>query len=106
MKQINILLITQHFPPENSGGIGRPYSLYKYLPKYGINVFVVTINSHGYLKNEQNIYRYASFRSWRDRPFFSLLRIFKIMSLLLSRTIFIYTDQYWYYNLLCNLVTR
>jgi glycosyltransferase involved in cell wall biosynthesis len=95
---LNILLITQHFPPENSGGVGRPYSLYKYLPQDGINVFVVTVNSHGYLEDEQNVYRYASFRSWRNKPVFSLMRIFKIISLLLTRTISMYTDLYWYYT--------
>jgi glycosyltransferase involved in cell wall biosynthesis len=95
---INVLLITQHFPPENSGGIGRPYSLYKYLPKYDLNVIVVTVDSYGCLENEQNVYRYASFYNWRNKPFFSLIRILKMMSLILTRTISMDTDLYWYYT--------
>jgi glycosyltransferase involved in cell wall biosynthesis len=98
MEMINMLLIAQHFPPANNGGIGRPYSLYKYLPQHGINVFVITVNSYGCLKNEQNIFRCASFINWRAETFFSLVRITKIMSLFLTKTISMYTDLYWYHT--------
>jgi hypothetical protein len=97
-KVINILLLSQHFPPENSGGIGRPYSLYKYLPENGINVFVVTVDAYGTLVNESNIYRCDSFFNWRKLPVFSFKRLFKYATLLLSKTIFNYTDWYWYFS--------
>ena len=94
----NILLITQHFPPEISGGTGRAYSLYKYLPENGINVFVVTVNSYGTLANEPNVFRCESFINWRKSPLFSLKRFLKYVSLLFSKTISNYTDWYWYFT--------
>jgi glycosyltransferase involved in cell wall biosynthesis len=38
-----ILLLAYHFPPEQSGGVSRPYSLYQHLPLYGYEPIVVTI---------------------------------------------------------------
>jgi len=79
----NILLITQHFPPENSGGIGRSLSLYKYMPVNGFNVIILTQNGYGNLDNENNIYR-ANCRLIRNKKeWFSMKGFFKIISKLL-----------------------
>ena len=42
-----ILLLAYHFPPEQSGGVSRPYSLYQHLPLYGYEPIVVTITHAG-----------------------------------------------------------
>ncbi|MBA2562583.1 MAG: hypothetical protein H0V14_06650, partial [Chitinophagaceae bacterium] len=78
---MKILLLTGHFPPEESGGIGRPYSLYKYLPDNGIDVRVVTKNLFGILPEEKNVYRYDSFGSWRKSSWLSKKVFFKMISL-------------------------
>lgn len=97
-KTINMILLTQHFPPEISGGIGRPLSLYKYLPKYDINVIIVTTRAYGYLEREENIYRYESSANWRESSFFSIKRLWKYVSFILNKSVSLYTDLYWYYN--------
>ncbi len=65
-----ILLIAYYFPPLGMGGVGRPYALFRYLPDYGYNVIVLTVNDILYpqydysLLNEsdkENIYRTGSF---------------------------------------------
>lgn len=66
-----ILLITGHFPPENSGGVGRPFSLYKYLPHNGFDVWVITKNIGRTSRNEKNVFRTESFINWRKSSFFS-----------------------------------
>lgn len=42
-----ILILAYHFPPEQSGGVGRPYSLFQHLPLYGYEPIVVTISHEG-----------------------------------------------------------
>ena len=39
----NILLVSYYFPPLGMAGVGRPCSLYKYLPKFGYKVYVLTV---------------------------------------------------------------
>ena len=92
---MKILLLTGHFPPEKSGGVGRPYSLYKYLPDNGIDVCVVTKNLYGNLPDEKNIYRYDSFGSWRNSPLFSKKVMFKMISLLKNKIYGINYDNWW-----------
>jgi hypothetical protein len=92
---MKILLLTGHFPPEQSGGVGRPYSLYKYLPDHGIRVSVITKNLHGILPNEKNIYRYDSFGSWRNSPWLSKKVLFKIISLLKNKIYGVNYDGWW-----------
>ncbi|MCX6825673.1 MAG: hypothetical protein NTV06_00185, partial [candidate division Zixibacteria bacterium] len=41
----NILLVSYYFPPLGMGGVGRPYSLFKYLPDYGYDVTVLTVKT-------------------------------------------------------------
>ena len=60
-----LLLITDHFPPEQSGGTGRTASLWRYLPEFGIEVFVITLDYYGSTANETHILRYQSSLGWR-----------------------------------------
>ena len=95
-----VLLIAYHFPPEMSGGAARPYSLYKYLPKYGYEVFVVTQNRYGQLPDEKNIFRFDSLVGWRH-DFTSTKFFYKIISKL--KNIFGFcaeSDVYWAKNVL------
>jgi len=39
----NILLISYYFPPLGMGGVGRPLALYRYLPQFGYQVYVLTV---------------------------------------------------------------
>jgi len=41
----NILLVSYYFPPLGMGGVGRSRALYKYLPKHGYNVMVLTVKN-------------------------------------------------------------
>jgi len=92
---MNVLLITGHFPPEDSGGAGRPYSLYKYLPRYGVNVYVITKNAFGELKDESNIYRFDSFANWRSQGILSAKGISRLISFIGYKLFHIYTDTWW-----------
>jgi hypothetical protein len=92
---MQILLLTGHFPPEKSGGTGRPYSLYKYLPDNGVDVYVVTKNLYGVLPDEKDIYRYDSFGSWRKSSWFSKKVLFKMISLLKNTIYGINYDSWW-----------
>lgn len=60
----NILLLSYHFPPEMSGGVGRAYSLYKYLPRYGYKPIVITNSCYGLLLDEENIHRFDALANW------------------------------------------
>lgn len=64
---MKILLISQHFPPERSGGIGRPFSLYKYLRNYGIYPVVLTVDAYGKMDGEPDIFRTKSILSWKNK---------------------------------------
>ncbi len=77
---MKILLIARHFPPEQSGGAGRPYSLYKYLPGHGIEPLILTVDSYGTMANETGIYRTMSLMTWKNRksPFYNFFRSSKI----------------------------
>ncbi|MBI5740662.1 MAG: glycosyltransferase [Nitrospirae bacterium] len=77
----NILMISYHFPPENSGGVGRPYSLYKYLPGSGYRVIVITQSLYGRLPDESHIYRFDA--EWRKSALFTGKGISKVFSKLL-----------------------
>jgi hypothetical protein len=94
-----LLLITDHFPPENSGGIGRPYSLYKYLPKLGYEIIVITKNSNGYLSDESNIFRVDSFSGWKQH-FFTYKTIYRLFTFFGYRYFHIYSDLLWYNNVI------
>jgi Glycosyl transferases group 1/Glycosyltransferase Family 4 len=45
---INILFIAYEFPPLNRGGVHRSLAFVKYLPQYGINPVVVTLDQASY----------------------------------------------------------
>jgi len=92
---MKILLLTGHFPPEKSGGIGRPFSLYKYLPDYEIEVLVVSKNLYGRFPDEKNVYRYDSFGNWRNAPLFSKKVLLKIISLFKNTIYGINYDPWW-----------
>lgn len=93
--EIRILLIATSFPPERSGGIGRPYSLFKYLPDSGIKVDVITKNTYGYLNDEKGIFRFDTFDTWRDGKWFSLKRFLKVYSYLINKLFCINQDFWW-----------
>jgi glycosyltransferase involved in cell wall biosynthesis len=42
-----ILILAYHFPPEQSGGVSRPFSLFQHLALYGYEPIVVTIEHEG-----------------------------------------------------------
>lgn len=93
-----VLLITAHFPPEISGGIGRPYSLYKYLPQFGYEIVVFTKNSYGKLENEHNIIRSDSFTNWRQGKILSIKTFMRLITMPLFRFIIIYPDLWWMFH--------
>jgi len=81
---MKILLITDHFPPEQSGGIGRSDSIRRYLPHFGIECDVITLNFYGLTNDEKGIFRYTSFLGWKKNPFtarFWLKILAKVQSL-------------------------
>jgi hypothetical protein len=45
---INILFIAFEFPPLSRGGVHRPLAFVQYLPKYGINPVVITLDKESY----------------------------------------------------------
>ncbi len=90
----NVLLITDHFPPEQSGAVGRTNSLYKYLPQFGYNVIVITVSAYGKLDGEDNIYRFDSFYNWQKQGYLSGKAFFKSLSKILGIFSINY-DQYW-----------
>ena len=61
-----VLLIYDSFPPEQSSGTGRPYSLYQNLEKYGIQQIVLTKNNYGKMPGERNVLRVNSLDTWRQ----------------------------------------
>lgn len=92
---MKILLLTGHFPPEISGGTGRPFSLYKYLPQNGIEVIVVTKDLFGKLPGEKDVFRYGSFWNWRKSPKFSKKVSYKMLSFLKNSIYGINSDSWW-----------
>lgn len=79
---MKILLICYNFPPEQSGGIGRPYSLYKYLPRHEIEPVVLTVDSYGKTDNEPGVCRTRSLLTLKNRksPFYNFFRSTKILN--------------------------
>jgi len=83
---IRLLLITSHFPPEISGGVGRPNSLYLHLPDHDIDVDVLTISHSDSKYQSGKVYRTPSlnpsdpdfdqFSFWFFRVFNKILKIF------------------------------
>ena len=100
---MKILLLTGHFPPEKTGGVGRPYSLYKYLPGEGIEVCVITKNLYGNMPNEKNICRYESFGNWRSSSLLSRKVFFKMVSLVKNKLYGINYDNWWVDSVLKNI---
>ena len=94
-----ILLITAHFPPENSGGIGRPYSLMKYLPGLGYDVIVITKRNYSSLCDENNILRVDSFSDWRHN-IFTLKTFYRLFTLIGYRYFHIFPDLLWYKSII------
>ncbi len=45
---INIIFISFEFPPLSRGGVHRPLAFVKYLPQYGINPVVITLDKESY----------------------------------------------------------
>ncbi len=100
MKTVNVLLITEHFPPDQGGGAGRPYSLYKYLPEFGVNVTVITTvpETKGKDLNEFNdgIYRIEGYKGWRNGSWYK--KITRLISIPWFRFFHIYPDLLWFRN--------
>ncbi|SYZ72764.1 putative Group 1 glycosyl transferase [Candidatus Zixiibacteriota bacterium] len=42
-KYRRVLLVSYYFPPLGMGGVGRPLGLFKYLPRFGFDVTVLTV---------------------------------------------------------------
>ncbi len=70
MKRLKILLIAYYFPPLGGAGVSRPVALLKRLPKFGIDVDVLTVKKISYRTYEpellddldrSRIYRTGSF---------------------------------------------
>jgi len=96
---INILIIAYHFPPEMSGGVGRPYSLYKYFPEYGLQPTIITHNAFGHIDNEMNVHRFNSLRDWRNAHAFSQKVFLKIIAKLGNYSaLSVQNDFVWQHN--------
>jgi glycosyltransferase involved in cell wall biosynthesis len=61
---IRLLLITSHFPPEISGGVGRPNSLFRHLPSHGIDVEILTLLHKDSNYQSDKIFRTSSLNSF------------------------------------------
>ncbi len=70
MSRLKILLIAYYFPPLGGAGVSRPLALFRKLPKYGIDVEVLTVKNISYRTYEpellegldkNRIYRSGSF---------------------------------------------
>lgn len=61
---MKILLVTYHFPPDKSVCGDRPFSLYRHARTHNIEMEILTVQNHGYLKEEQGIFRFESVTGW------------------------------------------
>lgn len=97
MGKPSTLLIAYHFPPESSGGTGRPESLFKYLPESDQRVVVLTRAHPKAVDDGQNVIRCDSLANWRSAPF-RLSKIFwRIATEFLRKTFFDNSyDPVWY----------
>ena len=74
-----MLLLSYYFPPQNNGGIGRPQSIYTYLPEYGYDVTVCTGAPPSDLKkNCPTIVRLISSKWWNRGEYFNFEMPFKV----------------------------
>jgi len=78
MQNRQILMLSYNFPPEISGGVGRPYSLYKHLPKFGFDPLVVTVKHNNVLSDERNIYRFSCLMRQDNESVFNTQLLFRI----------------------------
>jgi glycosyltransferase involved in cell wall biosynthesis len=91
-----ILIIAYHFPPEISGGVGRPHSLHKYLPRHGIRPTVITHEAYGKIDGERNVVRCNSLADWRRMKLLSPKVFLKAMSKGLNLVgLLVSTDIVW-----------
>jgi len=95
---MKILLVTDHFPPEESGASGRTASLHRYLPQFGIETGVITLNFYGSTNNEKGITRYDSFLGWKKDPFSA--RFFSKIRAKIVSCFGLNIDTYWLKNVL------
>lgn len=57
-KNLKVLLVAYHFPPMNSSGAQRPFAMLKLLPRFGVDVSVLTYTySRSNLESEPHILR-------------------------------------------------
>jgi glycosyltransferase involved in cell wall biosynthesis len=91
----NVLIITSHFPPQQSAGANRPYSLFKYLPEMGIQVHVVTKRFNNNLANTSFVCYADSYIDWRDSKMLSAKRVKRLVTFLGDRILGIYPDRLW-----------
>ena len=90
----NIILLTDHFPPEQSGATGRTFCLYKYLPRFRYNVYVITVSEYGKLKKEENIYRFDSFNQWQKQGYLTHKALLKYYTKFIG-IFYLNYDRYW-----------
>jgi len=96
---INILIIAYHFPPEMSGGVGRPYSLYKYFHQYGLQPTIITHHAFGHTNKEMNVYRFNSLRDWRNAHIVSQKVFLKMIAKIGNYTaLSVQNDFVWQHN--------
>lgn len=101
MQMKNVLLVSYHFPPEISGGVGRPYSLYKYLPRYGCRPIVITTSCYGQTSEEKNIHRFDALANWPNSGSTAKKFILKTGLHIARRAGFVeLKDVYWQNNVM------
>jgi hypothetical protein len=54
-KNRKILLVSYYFPPLGMGGVGRALGLYKYLPRFGFDVTVLTVKKVLYPEYDESL---------------------------------------------------
>ena len=102
MDRKRILIINYHYPPIISGGTQRVYNFKKYLPRYGVDVSVITTSSYGSLDDdvESQIYRFPDWgydyvtNSKRSRILRFLFRAFRRIQVYLG----LITDGKYYWK--------
>jgi len=75
-----VLILAYSFPPEQSGGTGRPFSLYQHLPSYDVKPCVVTITHNQAENSSNNIFRFDSLQRRENISNFDKKFFFRIVN--------------------------
>lgn len=91
---MKILLIAYDFPPINNGGVQRPYMMLKYLPRYGVDVAILTHSDNFTDLSDPSVARIFDLnKSGRYQLLYYPLRLLQKLSTALGR--FRSSHEHW-----------